>query len=166
MDVRSVAASAIELVTEQASAKGLSITLRAAQNLPLVPVDGARLRQVLLNLLANAVKFTVNGGVTVTIEPLDGWIEIAVIDTGVGIEPDRLEKVFERFVQADASVARRFGGSGLGLAISRRLAEQMGGFLAAKSTRGRGSTFTLRLPLTVEPHASADPPSAPEVKVA
>jgi two-component system, sensor histidine kinase len=148
MDVRPIAASAIELVTEQASAKGLSIALQAEESLPLVQVDGARLRQVLLNLLANAVKFTVRGGVVVAISAHEGWVGIAVSDTGVGIEPDRLEKVFERFVQADASVARRFGGSGLGLAISRRLAEQMGGVLTAKSERGKGSTFTLRLPLT------------------
>lgn len=160
MDVRPIAASALEMVAEQASAKGLSLELRAPSEMPLVEVDGARLRQVLLNLLANAVKFTVRGSVTVAIEPRDGWVEIAVRDTGVGIEPDRLEKVFERFVQADASVARRFGGSGLGLAISRRLAEQMGGVLTATSHRGKGSTFTLRLPLTPDQQPAA-PDSRP-----
>jgi two-component system, sensor histidine kinase len=144
-DVVEVARSAADLVAQPAEDKGLALSIQAEPDLPKVQADPARLRQVLLNLLSNAVKFTDAGSVTVGIRQAGSGIEIAVADTGPGIPADRLDQVFERFVQADASVARRFGGTGLGLPISRRLLERMGGELTAESTLGHGSTFRVRL---------------------
>ena len=94
------------------------------------------------------MKFTDDGGVTLTVDRDDQAIVMNVTDTGIGISPDQLDGIFRRFVQAEASTTRRYGGTGLGLAISRELAELMGGTLDARSELGRGSTFTLRIPLT------------------
>ena len=110
--------------------------------------DPGRLRQILQNIISNAVKFTDDGGVTLTVDRDDQAIVMNVTDTGIGISPDQLDGIFRRFVQAEASTTRRYGGTGLGLAISRELAELMGGTLDARSELGRGSTFTLRIPLT------------------
>ena len=111
--------------------------------------DPARLRQVLINLVSNAVKFTAAGRIDVEVtasgEGLETQLCIAVRDTGVGIEPEALERVFEKFAQADASATRDFGGAGLGLAISRDLARLLGGDLTAESKPGQGSTFRFRL---------------------
>ncbi len=110
--------------------------------------DALRLRQVLLNLMSNAVKFTDRGGVKVRIQALDDErMRFEVEDSGIGIPPEVQERIFEPFFQVDASAARWRSGSGLGLAISRRLAEQMGGQLAVSSEPGHGSCFTLELPL-------------------
>lgn len=116
-----------------------------------IETDSARLRQLLLNLVGNAVKFTDAGSVRVTSaierpEADDPQLRIEIKDTGIGIPADKLDEVFKPFVQADASVTRRFGGTGLGLAICRRLAEAMGGDLNVTSNLGEGSCFTLRLP--------------------
>lgn len=117
--------------------------------------DPARLRQVLLNLASNAIKFTEHGGVemTFTTEPAieDGkeMIRIAVRDTGVGIPADKLDNIFQKFVQADSSINRKFGGTGLGLAITKTLIEVMGGEITVASVEGEGSTFTITLPLRV-----------------
>jgi CheY-like chemotaxis protein len=115
--------------------------------------DPLRLRQVLLNLVGNAIKFTEQGSVTLTVSQRpreDGegaWVRFAVQDTGVGIEPDKLQHLFDAFTQADRSIARQYGGSGLGLAISQRLVRAMGGELEATSTPGVGSIFSFELPL-------------------
>lgn len=114
--------------------------------------DGYRLRQVLLNLVNNAVKFTNHGGVRidVTANPVgDGWseIEMAVTDTGIGIPSDKLERLFLPFSQVDSSTTRQYGGTGLGLAICKRLVERMGGGIAVESVEDQGSTFRVRLPL-------------------
>src|SRR6185295_6958004 len=103
-----------------------------------VVADAGRVRQVLLNLIGNAVKFTTEGYVLVSAETTGSVgampvLSLSVRDTGIGIEPDKLEHIFEKFTQADASTARRFGGTGLGLAISKRLAEAMGGGLEVTS---------------------------------
>ena len=138
-------------LAERADDKGLSLKLQFPQALPATLVgDAARLRQILTNLIGNALKFTDQGGVTVTAR-LDGSgaaanYVIEVADTGVGIAADRLEAVFEPFVQAEASTARRFGGTGLGLTISRGFARAMGGDIVARSTPGQGTTFVVRLP--------------------
>jgi CheY-like chemotaxis protein len=108
-----------------------------------------RLRQVLLNLLGNAIKFTERGAVTVEVRSLTNGIQIAIRDTGIGIAPERLSRIFQPFTQADASMSRRFGGTGLGTTISKQLVELMGGSLEASSTLGQGSCFTVTLPLTV-----------------
>ena len=112
--------------------------------------DPMRLRQILLNLLSNACKFTTEGEVSMRVgrRVLDGrgWVEFAVSDTGIGMTSDQLNKLFEEFSQADSSTARRYGGTGLGLAITRKLCRMMGGDVTATSRLGKGSTFTVRLP--------------------
>jgi signal transduction histidine kinase/DNA-binding response OmpR family regulator/putative methionine-R-sulfoxide reductase with GAF domain len=125
------------------------LLVEAQDNLGLLTVDPMRLRQILLNLLSNACKFTKQGEVSLRARKLsDGcnWIEFAVIDTGIGMTPEQQAKVFEEFVQADASTAKRFGGTGLGLSITRKLAQMMGGDVTVTSAPGKGSVFTVRLP--------------------
>lgn len=107
-----------------------------------------RLRQVLLNLLGNAIKFTERGTVTMEVSTSANGVQIAIRDTGIGIAPERLSRIFEPFTQADASMSRRFGGTGLGTTISKQLVELMGGALTASSVPGEGSCFTVSLPLT------------------
>jgi signal transduction histidine kinase len=117
-------------------------------NLPPVSSDRAKVKQIVVNLVSNAVKFTPAGTVTVTIvvEPDAGPLRVAVTDTGIGIDPADQEKIFEDFQQADPSTERRYGGAGLGLAISRRLAHMLNGRLELDSRPGVGSTFTLVIP--------------------
>jgi signal transduction histidine kinase len=115
--------------------------------LPLMMVDEEKLRQIVINLLSNATKFTANGSIQVQARKMDGSVEIAVVDTGIGIAPEKLDLIFEEFEQADANSKRVHGGTGLGLAISRHLARLMGGDIRAESTPGAGSTFTLTLPI-------------------
>jgi signal transduction histidine kinase/DNA-binding response OmpR family regulator len=125
------------------------ILVEAQDNLGLLTVDPMRLRQILLNLLSNACKFTRQGDVSLRARKLsDGgnWIEFAVIDTGIGMTPEQQAKVFEEFVQADSSTAKHFGGTGLGLSITRKLAQMMGGDVTVTSAPGKGSVFTVRLP--------------------
>ena len=116
------------------------------EGLPLVAADENRLQQILHNLIGNAVKFTRQGEVRVTARVVGERIEVAVEDTGVGIEADKLEKIFESFQQADASSAREFGGTGLGLTITRQLVELHGGQIEVTSIPGEGSRFSFRLP--------------------
>ena len=143
--------------TGLANAKGLSFGLTIAPEAHGAYVgDSARVRQVLYNLISNAVKFTAEGHVRVAIEGLDPGIRIRVIDTGVGIPADRLDKLFAKFVQADSSTTRQFGGTGLGLAICRELAEAMGGSIRVSSIEGEGSCFTVDLPLPRAVAAAAE----------
>ena len=107
------------------------------------------MRQVLANMLANAVKFTERGSVTVTAAAAEGWVTISVVDTGVGISPEAQAYVFDEFRQADSSTTRRYGGTGLGLAISKRLVTLHGGRIWVDSEVGRGSTFHFTLPIRV-----------------
>ena len=138
-----------------AQEKGLAFAVEAASDLPVwLAMDARRVRQVLFNLIGNALKFTSIGGVTLRVDhdPLvDGRhrLRIRVQDTGIGIEPESLPALFERFSQADQSISRQFGGAGLGLAISRQLTELMGGKLWAESVPGEGSCFHLELELDV-----------------
>jgi signal transduction histidine kinase/AmiR/NasT family two-component response regulator len=113
--------------------------------------DCTRVRQILNNLVSNALKFTQTGAITIRVRRHNGQLNLAVQDTGMGIEPDRLEALFENFTQADASTTRRFGGTGLGLSICRQLATLMGGRIWAESLPGRGSTFLVDLPLAFDP---------------
>jgi signal transduction histidine kinase len=131
----------------------------AQENLGALTADPMRLRQILLNLLSNACKFTKNGDVSLRVSPaVDGrnWIEFAVSDTGIGMTREQLNKLFEEFSQADASTARQYGGTGLGLAITRKLCRIMGGDVTATSEIGRGSVFVVRLP--GEPGTGGDRP--------
>ncbi len=117
------------------------------RELPLMMVDEEKLRQIVINLLSNAAKYTASGSIQVRARSANGSIEIAVIDTGIGIAAEKLDVIFEEFEQADASSTREYGGTGLGLAIARRLARLMGGDIRAESALGAGSTFTLTLPI-------------------
>jgi adenylate cyclase len=119
------------------------------ENLGSLTVDPMRLRQILLNLLSNACKFTKEGEVKLRARKVaDGrdWIELAVSDSGIGMTAEQQAKVFEEFSQADRTTVQRFGGTGLGLAITRKLAHMMGGDVTVASEPGKGSVFTVRLP--------------------
>jgi signal transduction histidine kinase len=143
----------VSLLSPRAQAKGLTLELQAEPGLPLaLRGDPNRLRQVLINLVGNAVKFTERGGVQVQVKhrrlPDDKTeLTIAVRDSGIGIAPEALPKLFERFVQADNSTARRYGGTGLGLAISAEIVSLMGGRIHVQSEPGVGSSFEVVLPL-------------------
>ncbi|MEM9900828.1 MAG: ATP-binding protein [Pseudomonadota bacterium] len=141
-----------DLMRPVAARKGVSCVLQLPPNLPhRLRGDAGRVRQILSNLIGNAIKFTDKGEVRVVVscKVEDGvaHLKIDVQDTGIGIAPDKLERIFESFAQADAEIAGRFGGTGLGLSISRQLAEAMGGTLTATSTEGVGSVFHLDLAL-------------------
>ena len=125
------------------------LVVEAAAGLGALTVDPMRLKQILLNLLSNACKFTKQGEVRMEARKLvdgGGWIELAVADSGIGMTAEQQARLFEEFTQADASTAQRFGGTGLGLAISRKLARLMGGDVTVTSEPGKGSVFTVRLP--------------------
>ncbi len=151
-DLRTVVEESTALLAARAQEKGLELTCMVDTAIPpVLKGDPGRLRQVLLNLLGNAVKFTSTGevGVQARVVDDDGQqvvVELEVRDTGIGMDPTSVERLFEAFSQADASTTRRYGGTGLGLAISRQLVELMGGTLTVTSTPGTGSTFTARLP--------------------
>ncbi|HYM17451.1 MAG TPA: ATP-binding protein [Micropepsaceae bacterium] len=153
-----------ELLSTRAHAKGIEIACAIAPEVPeTVRIDGIRLRQVLTNLVGNAVKFTEQGGVLIMAEIEDGEdqetvLAFSVRDTGIGVPPEKQGEIFKDFVQADSSHARRFEGTGLGLAISKRLAEAMGGRIGVDSEPGRGSEFWVKLPLEAVA-AAAPPPS-------
>lgn len=150
VDLATIVGEVIDLCRFPASDRGLALELEVPLDTPQqVLADADKVRQILLNLVGNAIKFTERGSVTVSIEPLTGAGKLAVHvrDTGIGIAADKQSRLFQPFVQADRDVARRFGGTGLGLSISRRLAERMGGAVSLYSAgEGQGSTFTLTLP--------------------
>jgi PAS domain S-box-containing protein len=141
---------AVELLGPRAQAKGLEICAYVDERLPARVIgDAARLRQVLFNLVGNAIKFTETGGVSIIIEPdeLSERVAIAVRDTGIGIAPEDQTRIFQEFEQADVGPTRRFDGIGLGLTISKRIVERMSGAIAIESTPGKGSTFRVTVPL-------------------
>ena len=165
VDPGAVVEDACGMLAHQAHAKGVELTAWIDEQMPpVVRGDGGRLRQVVVNLVSNAVKFTEAGEVSVRagVTPLDDGdlqLDVAVTDSGIGIAPDRLPDLFDAFSQEDNSTTRRFGGSGLGLAISRQLVEKMGGELTATSEPGEGSTF--RFTARVQASAAERPTRRP-----
>ena len=163
-DLDEVMESVIELLAPQAQAKGLDLINYIPADVPtLLHGDAGRLRQILLNLLGNAIKFTDNGGITIEVskpneEEKQVTLRFAISDTGIGIAPEAQSKLFQRFSQADSSVTRRHGGTGLGLSICRELAVRMGGAIGVESLPNHGSTFwftvTLAKPRSAAGHSA------------
>ena len=154
-----------ELLSGAAAEKGLDLIIRIAPDVPRHVVgDPGRIRQIVINLVNNAIKFTARGHVLLNLEHEEAGggearLRFAVSDTGIGIAEDRIEHIFDRFTQVDASSTRRYGGTGLGLAISRELVNLMGGTLHVTSRLGEGSTFTARVRLPIasgSPRVTAD----------
>ena len=156
-----------------ASEKGLALHVELQDAPPLIEEDERKLRQIVFNLLSNAVKFTLSGQVTLRIgtdrDSAGERLRVVVEDSGIGIEADQLEAIFEPFRQADSSTSRQFGGTGLGLAISSRLAAALGGGITVRSTPGSGSVFTLSLPLkrpdAAPAHGTVDAAGTEHVRV-
>jgi signal transduction histidine kinase len=132
-----------------ANNKGLYLSLDMADGLPMVLADSHRIRQIVINLVSNALKFTEQGGVSIRCMSLESYdmLRVSVHDSGIGISPAALGYIFEAFRQADGSTTRRFGGTGLGLTIARKLIELQGGEVAVESVVGQGSTFSFTLPM-------------------
>jgi PAS domain S-box-containing protein len=161
-DLHQVAEGVVELLAPRAQGKDIEIALSIESTTPRMVIgDAARLRQVLLNLAGNAVKFTDAGGVGVALSSDIHGITVEIRDTGPGIAPDKLDAIFGEFEQADGSGGKRNEGTGLGLAISRKLTERMNGSIAVQSEIGSGSIFTLKVPLRVAMGGAPDAP--PEV---
>ncbi len=164
-ELRRVVEEALELVGTRTAQKGLDLGCEFAPGTPeMLKADRGRMRQILANYLSNAVKFTDQGEIAVTVhavevEPQRHRIHVSVRDTGIGIPPDRLDRLFKTFSQVDASTTRRYGGSGLGLAICKRLAELMGGGVSVESHAGQGSVFSFSFMASSDPAWRAPPPA-------
>ncbi len=167
-NLRSVCGEVRSLLQPSAAAKGLALNLHFAPSTPENLIgDPVRVRQILLNLVGNAIKFTTSGSVSIEVSPGDpDQVRVNVIDTGIGVAADQLDKLFERFTQGDASITRRYGGTGLGLAISKKLITLMGGEISARSEPGKGSVFwftlPVRAPLNSSTRIAAPVPRAPQ----
>ncbi len=152
-NLRHCVEDAVELCATSGYRKGLEVNLIVEPGIPVgVMSDPVRLRQVLINLIGNAVKFTENGEVVIRLKPLSvvaGGVAIDVSDTGIGIDEAAIGRLFEPFAQADASISRRFGGTGLGLSITRHLVELLGGTITMSSVRGKGTTVSVEIPFEV-----------------
>jgi PAS domain S-box-containing protein len=169
-DLSRTAEECVELIAPQADKGTIELIFNPDPQLPdRVRGDAGRVRQILVNLLGNAVKFTRSGEVELSVraQPLSGGrmeVKFAVRDTGVGIPKDRFQRLFQRFSQVDESTTRQFGGTGLGLAISQRLSGLMGGEISVESEEGQGSTFTLRVPFLRAQTKGATPQSTASLK--
>lgn len=141
--------------------KGLELKIQIAPDLPLVEIDARRIRQVLLNIISNAAKFTLQGAITLRAEPYHEKVVIAVQDTGVGMRPEDLSKVFEEFQQVDNPFQEAVSGTGLGMPISRRFIQLHGGDMWIESQLGKGTTVYFNLPIKGLPGASKLPQPQP-----
>jgi signal transduction histidine kinase len=158
-DILPVIQEVVDTTRPLAEKNGNVLQVNIPADIGAMHADWGRLRQVLLNLLSNAAKFTDSGTITLTVAREaaatttegqdDGRIRFQVTDTGIGISPKQRERLFQPFVQADVATTRKYGGTGLGLAISQRFCHMMGGHITVESTPGQGSTFTVRLPASV-----------------
>lgn len=138
------------LFSVRTSEKELELGYTISEDCPKFIVgDAHRLRQVISNLLSNAIKFTSNGSINLQVDVIDSDVQISVIDTGIGIEKEHFEKIFNEFQQADSTTTRNFGGTGLGLSITKKIVEQMSATIDVQSTLGKGTTFTVRLPVVL-----------------
>jgi signal transduction histidine kinase len=156
-DLGVLAEDAVEWLRPQAARKGVRMDFRRPETPPRVAADPARARQILINLLGNALKFTDAGRIEVRIEDSGDFIRLSVSDTGIGVPPEKRHLLFKRFSQVDSGPARRFGGSGLGLAISHRLAHLMGGDLRYNEAPEGGSEFSVRIPKAIARDAEGAP---------
>ena len=158
-----------ELFSVRAHEKNLELIIRYDPALPKRFVaDPGRIRQILVNLMGNAIKFTSNGHVFLNVELVKrisstAAVRFSVQDTGIGISPEKLDTIFEKFTQADTSTTRKFGGTGLGLSICKHLVELMGGEMQVQSTLGEGSTFSFTLPLELDESVPLAPPKEAEI---
>jgi signal transduction histidine kinase len=143
----------VEMCRPLADKNGNTLTMTIADAITSVVADPMRLRQSLFNLLSNACKFTHQGTISLRADRDGEWLRLAVRDSGIGIAPEHLSKLFTNFTQASSGIAVRYGGTGLGLALSQRLCQLMGGRIEADSVLGEGSCFTIHLPL--EPAAGS-----------
>ena len=160
-DLRALIDDAFELQLVAIARKSIDVGCIVEVVQPCVVLaDSSRLGQVIINLVSNAVKFTTGGHIEVRVYKDAQWLFIDVTDTGIGIAPDALERIFAPFMQADSTTTRRFGGTGLGLSICRRLMEMMGGSIDVRSQKGVGSTFSLRLPIVLLQSSDAAASSA------
>jgi signal transduction histidine kinase len=147
VDLHDMVDQALTLITVQARARQLEVVVDVPPRGPRFISDAAKLRQILVNLLATAVKFTPRGQVGIRAREVDGWVHFEVWDTGIGIKPEHLDRIFAPFWQVDQKATRSYGGSGLGLAVVRKLSRLLGGDVAVQSEPGKGSRFEVRLPL-------------------
>jgi len=148
VDLSTVIHSVAGAMRPQIYERGLALEIKLPDELPLVQANSTRLSQVLTNLLANAIKFTDEGSITIRAEALDNCVRLSVQDTGIGIAPDDQHDLFQAFHQIDNQLTRRYGGTGLGLAISRRLLKLMDATLMVESAPGAGATFSCELRVT------------------
>ena len=140
----------MQTVAPLATKKRLPVLVRIAPDTGRITSDRRRIEQILLNLLSNAIKFTEQGGVTLTAKTLAGVLRVSVADTGIGIKPEDLARLFQPFRQLDTGLTRQHEGTGLGLAICKRLVERLGGTITVESELGKGSTFQFTLPIHPE----------------
>ncbi len=173
-NLRSVIEEVVDLLSEQAQGKGLEFVTHIAYDTPINLLgDPTRIRQILINLVGNAIKFTAQGQIVLKLELGVRYedmnsclLRFSVLDTGIGIEPEISAKLFHSFTQADGSTTRRFGGTGLGLAISKQLVEMMGGTISVESEAGVGSNFKFSLRLRLQDHqAKAEDSALPRIRV-
>jgi signal transduction histidine kinase len=165
VDLAALAREAADVVAPLVERQHNQFQLVCAPELGSSQTDADKLRQVLINLLANAAKFTEHGTITLRAERVDAGVAFEVVDTGIGIAPADQERIFQPFSQVDASVTRRYEGTGLGLALCRELCRALGGTISVSSTIGQGSTFRVWLPASapsMPPNtAVSEPPHAP-----
>jgi signal transduction histidine kinase len=169
MSINHTIADAAALVEPMAAAKNIDFIVDLLEEDGSIQTDGTKLRQMLVNLLSNGIKFTENGEVRVSCLVNSGVLELRIADTGVGISAENIEEVFEPFWQAEQSTTRKTGGTGLGLSVTRKLARLLGGDVSVASRLGAGTTFLLTLPMKApagEPVRRRDTPTTPTSAVA